>query len=88
MSIPHLFIEEDRLDAVTGHTVRFEVAEELEEEPPFLWHGIAWLHPSQVLFVVPEYTHNWLGERERESSYNSVIEYQDKNVLYKQHSHL
>ena len=49
----HLFIEEDGLDAVTGHTVGFDVAEELEEQPPFLWHGVSWSHPSQILLVVP-----------------------------------
>ena len=49
----HLLIEEDRLDAVTGHAVGFEVAEELEEQPPFLWHGISRSHPTQILLVVP-----------------------------------
>ena len=48
-----LFIEEDRLNAVTGDIVWFEVAEELEEQFPLLRHRLAWLHPRQILFVVP-----------------------------------
>ena len=49
----HLLIEEDRLDAVTGHAVGFQVAKELEEQPPFLWHWVSWSHPTQILLVVP-----------------------------------
>ena len=50
---PHLFIEEDRLDAVTWNILWLEVAEELEEQLPFLRHGLAWLYLCQILLVVP-----------------------------------
>ena len=57
-----MFIEEDRLDAIAGHTVRFEVTEEFEKEFPFLRHGIPGFHPGQILPVVPADSHSG-GER-------------------------
>ena len=57
-STAHLLIEEDRLDAVTGDSVGLEVAEELEEELPLLWHGLARFHHCQVLLVIATKPHS------------------------------
>ena len=54
--LSNLLIEEERLYAVTGNVLGIEVAEELEEHLPLLWHGLAWLHPGKVLLVIPACT--------------------------------